>query len=123
MMVQLRTMEAVGLLLYLLAGREHAWLSRVLSAICYVLSGVAPCFLVRKIPGLQVEAFAMAFYLLVSYGVVASGVQPLGAFTSVQKVYATKYEPPEQLTIQMAVQSVAAQPPGEPGSQVCHFLW
>lgn len=103
MLVQLRTTEGVGLLLYRLAGREHAWLPRALSAVPHVLSGVAPCFLVRKILRLEVEVFAMAFYLLLSYGTVASGLQPRVAFTSVQEVYATKDEPPEQLTIQVAV--------------------
>ena len=67
-----RVMETLVAFSYLLAGGEYLWIARVISSIFWVLGAIGLYALARELTSTAGGLTAVAFYLILPYGVIAS---------------------------------------------------
>lgn len=65
-------LESVVAFVYLLAGGEHLWLSRVVTSLLWVLAAVPLYALARRFTAPAAALLAVAYYLFLPFGVIAS---------------------------------------------------
>jgi len=72
MMVPLQTAEGVAFVLYWVAGGEHMWLPRALSALVWVLGGIFLYLLARKLMTIEAALISVGVYLFLPAAIIGS---------------------------------------------------
>jgi len=71
-MIEPTIMESIVAATYRLAGGEYVWIARIYSIIFWVLGGIALFFLVKEMVSHDGAYLALAYYLFVPFGIIAS---------------------------------------------------